>query len=297
MRKITNGSHTAHKHNAAKAVNVAVSGFMMSTQRIDEALTSPSPSFGSDSGRVFSEEAVILKSAADSSPGHPPEDSNGPVDSAIIDFRELRTALPMLPNSRIIRRVFDHAQANYPPFLFNHCLRSWIFAVNIAEKNSLTFDQEVIAVSALLHDLGFTSAIDDPYRFEVNGANAARSFAQNLGIGKTRCQLIWDSIALHTNPSIGIHKQIDVALAIRGVGVEFGREDFNSFSKTELSAILKAVPRLQMKENFKQCVCMLANQQGEKNYDNYVRAFGERFVPGYHAPSIVDFMMNAPFEE
>jgi hypothetical protein len=32
-------------------------------------------------------------------------------------------------------------------------------------------------------------------------------------------------------------------------------------------------------------------------YDNFVRDFGERFVAGYKAPSVVDLVMNTPFEE
>jgi hypothetical protein len=32
-------------------------------------------------------------------------------------------------------------------------------------------------------------------------------------------------------------------------------------------------------------------------YDNFARDFGERFVPGYKAPSSDDLVMNAPFGE
>jgi hypothetical protein len=32
-------------------------------------------------------------------------------------------------------------------------------------------------------------------------------------------------------------------------------------------------------------------------YDNFARDFGERFVPGYQAPSTVDYLLNAPFSE
>ena len=35
----------------------------------------------------------------------------------------------------------------------------------------------------------------------------------------------------------------------------------------------------------------------ETSYDNFLRDFGERFVPGYRPISTVDLLMNAPFEE
>jgi hypothetical protein len=35
----------------------------------------------------------------------------------------------------------------------------------------------------------------------------------------------------------------------------------------------------------------------ETTFDNFARDFGERFVPGYKTLSVVDFLMNAPFDE
>jgi hypothetical protein len=35
----------------------------------------------------------------------------------------------------------------------------------------------------------------------------------------------------------------------------------------------------------------------ETSYDNFLRDFGERFVPGYKAVSTVDLLMDAPFGE
>jgi hypothetical protein len=43
------------------------------------------------------------------------------------------------------------------------------------------------------------------------------------------------------------------------------------------------------------CFCHIAETVPETTYDNFVRDFGERFVPGYRAPSSVDLVMNAPF--
>jgi hypothetical protein len=35
----------------------------------------------------------------------------------------------------------------------------------------------------------------------------------------------------------------------------------------------------------------------ETSHDNFLRDFGDRFVPGYKAVSTVDLLMNAPFDE
>jgi hypothetical protein len=52
-----------------------------------------------------------------------------------------------------------------------------------------------------------------------------------------------------------------------------------------------------MKRRMTQCFCHIAKIKPETTYDNFARDFGERFIPGYKAPSAVDFLMNAPFQE
>ena len=52
-----------------------------------------------------------------------------------------------------------------------------------------------------------------------------------------------------------------------------------------------------MKERFVRCFTHFASTHPETSYDNFVRDFGERFVPGYHPPSAVDWVLNAPFKE
>jgi hypothetical protein len=52
-----------------------------------------------------------------------------------------------------------------------------------------------------------------------------------------------------------------------------------------------------MKDKFSETCCRLVAKRPETSYDNFLRDFGERFVPGYKAMSTVDVLMNAPFDE
>jgi hypothetical protein len=63
-----------------------------------------------------------------------------------------------------------------------------------------------------------------------------------------------------------------------------------------MKGILAAFPRLGMKRSFTDSVCRIIKTRPETTYDNFARDFGDRFVPGYKAPSTVDFLMNAPFD-
>jgi hypothetical protein len=64
-----------------------------------------------------------------------------------------------------------------------------------------------------------------------------------------------------------------------------------------MKTIVKEFPRLRMTSRMTRCFCCIARAHPETTYDNFARDFGERFVPGYKAPSAVDLMLHAPFQE
>lgn len=202
-----------------------------------------------------------------------------------------------VPDTLLVRRAIDYAEAKSEPYLFNHAMRSWLFAETLAQKSGAPYDAEVLAVSTLLHDLGLTLAFAGPLRFEVEGANAARAFARNEGIDERRAQLIWDSVALNSTPSICLHKETEAAICVGGVGLDWGGFGFDAIAKERIADIVAAFPRLEMKQRFSRAVCHLATTRPETTYDNFARDFGERFVPGYAPVSMVDVLMNAPFDE
>lgn len=197
----------------------------------------------------------------------------------------------------LITRAMDFAGVHSEPFLFNHAVRSWLFAVRLGQLQGVPNDPEVVAVGCLLHDLGLTKSFTGPKRFEVEGADAARAFAREEGLyDDRRLQLIWDSVALNSTPSIGFNKEPEVALCTAGIGVEFGFQ-YDQIPPNEMKSILAAFPRLEMKRRFKDSVCRIVETRPQTTYDNFAGDFGERFVPGYKRPSTVEFLMNAPFEE
>jgi HD domain-containing protein len=202
-----------------------------------------------------------------------------------------------VPDTPLVARAIEYAQAHSEPYLFNHVMRSWLFAEVLVQRSGTPCDAEVLAVATLLHDLGLTEAFDGPLRFEVEGANAARAFARTEGLDERRTQLIWDSVALNSTPSICLHKETEAAMCVTGVGLDWGGWGYDSIAKDRMSAILAAFPRLEMKQRFTRAVCHLAQTRPETTYDNFARDFGERFVPGYRPVSLVDYLMNAPFDE
>jgi hypothetical protein len=202
-----------------------------------------------------------------------------------------------VPDSPLITEVLEYAQKLYDPYLFNHAMRSWLFAAKIGQSKGIDCDLEVVAIGTILHDLGLSSAVSGSNRFEINAAAAARSFVKERGISDRRAQLIWDLVALNSTPSIALHKEPEVALGTMGIGLDYGGFFFEAVPSADMTEILRAFPRLKMKTKFTEVCCHLVAAKPETTSDNFLRDFGERFVPGYKPISTVDLLMNAPFEE
>jgi hypothetical protein len=202
-----------------------------------------------------------------------------------------------VPDTAVITRAIDFARDRSEPYLFNHAMRSWLFAALLAQRKQTVHDAEVLAVTTILHDIGLAESFDGPLRFEVEGANAARTFARTEGLDDRRSQLIWDGVALNSTPSIALYKESEIVVATLGIGLDWGGFGYEVLTDAEVAEILEAFPRLGMKERFTKAVCRIVETRPTTTYDNFARDFGERFVPGYKPASTVDYLLNAPFQE
>jgi hypothetical protein len=203
----------------------------------------------------------------------------------------------LVPDTPLISRTIEYARLHSEPYLFNHVMRSWLFAVCISEQKKIAHDAEVLAVATLLHDLGLGNEFSGPLRFEIEGANAARKFAQSEGVDERRAQLIWDGVALNSTPSIALYKEIEVSLSTAGIGLDWGGFGYDSVSSSLIAQIVDEFPRLDMKKRFASDVCGIVKARPSTTYDNFAGDFGARLVAGYTRPSTIDLLMNSPFTE
>lgn len=204
-----------------------------------------------------------------------------------------------VPDTPLVRLALEHAKNSCEPYLFNHVVRSWLFAARIGQIRNIDHDAEVVAVGTLLHDVTLNERFVGPRRFEVEGADLARAFARQGGVDERRAQLIWDSVALNSTPSIGLYKEAEVALCTAGICLDVVGLQYDTIPVEEIHRIVADFPRLDMKRRMTRCFCHIAETRPETTYDNFVRDFGERFVFGYRdrVPSSDDLVENTPFDE
>ena len=77
-----------------------------------------------------------------------------------------------VPDTAMIAGAIEYAQRLSEPYLFNHAMRSWLFAAKLGQLKRIDCDLEVVAVGTILHDLGLSASVTGFNRFEVNGRSA-----------------------------------------------------------------------------------------------------------------------------
>ena len=103
----------------------------------------------------------------------------------------------------------------------HHCLRTYVWGALLGRRDRLDWDDELLYVACLLHDLGLTPAHDGREPgiecFAVEGARAADAFLADAGWDVGRRARVAEAIVLHNNAQVPI-AEIDTDVAWR-VGI------------------------------------------------------------------------------
>jgi hypothetical protein len=88
-----------------------------------------------------------------------------------------------VPDGPLIAAVIEHAQRLSAPYLFNHAMRSWLFAEAIGRIKGIDYDREVVAIGPILHISASLPVCQGPIAPKWIGADAALSFIKGKGLG------------------------------------------------------------------------------------------------------------------
>jgi hypothetical protein len=126
-----------------------------------------------------------------------------------------------LPDSEICSTALRLTADVSPPFLTNHCVRSYLFGRELAAakglRSDIDYDDELFFLACILHDLGITDYALGDQRFEVDGADAAARFLRERSVPEDRVTTVWQSIALHT--SVGLAERFGPVQSVCFVGI------------------------------------------------------------------------------
>jgi len=154
-------------------------------------------------------------------------------------------SIPALPDGSVARAAVEYVRSFESEPVANHSIRSYLFAVLLAEHQGVEIDTELLFYACVLHDLGTSTSAPGKQRFEVEGADLAADFLTNHGYGAGETDAVWEAIALHTSPGIAERRGVLACLTRRGVGADFGI-GVDCVTDDQAEAILRCYPRLDM---------------------------------------------------
>jgi hypothetical protein len=155
-----------------------------------------------------------------------------------------------VPDSALAHAARELIGEVAPPYLVNHSVRAYAWAVELARRDDLLFDQEILYVAALLHDIGLVPAYDLGGCFERDGAIEAERFSLEHGQPADRSRAIYDVIDLHMLPEAPAGSTNEVVLLNDSTGTDVTGYRYADVRAEAVATILAAYPRLDFKVAF-----------------------------------------------
>lgn len=203
-----------------------------------------------------------------------------------------------IPDSTIAGQATELLREHGTELLYNHSLRTFLFASLNGRHNKIQYDAELLYVSAMFHDLGLTSHYrSDDKRFEVDGANAARNFLLGHGVSPQMLQLVWDAIALHTSPGIAEYKEPEVALLNYGVALDVVGRGYDQLSNGDREEIIQQFPRTGLKKNMIATFFDGFKHKPHTTYGSINADICACMIPGYVRPDFCAAILHSPWSE
>jgi hypothetical protein len=203
-----------------------------------------------------------------------------------------------IPDSQLANEATELLLDHGTPFLYNHSLRVFLFSSLNGQRRNLAYNDELLYISSVFHDLGLTPHYSSPdLRFEVDGANAARDFLKSHGVPPEQLQLVWDTIALHTTIGIAEHKEPEVSLMYSGVGLDVMGEGYEHLSEAHRNEIIKAFPRTDFKKRIIPAFLSGFEHKTETTFGNIKADVCAHMIPGFERKNFCTCILHSPWSE
>jgi hypothetical protein len=204
----------------------------------------------------------------------------------------------VIPDTPLVRAITAHIRDAEDDLLFNHSRRVFLFGALQGRRRGLQPNLELLYAGAMFHDIGLTERYrSSALRFEVDGANAARDFLLEHGVGDVDAGTVWLGIALHTTPGVPEFLAPETALVTAGVETDvlgIGRDDLPSDALAEVTA---AHPRPDFKRQILAAFNDGMKHRPETTFGTCNADVLERFDPTFTRDNFVDTIMGNSWPE
>jgi hypothetical protein len=203
-----------------------------------------------------------------------------------------------IPDSRLARASAEYVYSVSPETLYNHCLRTYVFAALTFRKRAVRFDAEQLFVASVLHDLGLVDEfMTETGRFEIDGADAAVSFLQGYAVPRAWSDVVWDAIAVHSYAGYATRKAPEIAGVSIGSGIDVVAVGLSDLDPDDVASVLAAFPRLGMKRSVIDTTLHLCEKKPQGVAMTAFSEVGRKHLPNFAAPTFEDLVLASPFDE
>lgn len=203
-----------------------------------------------------------------------------------------------IPDSRIASEATELIRDTTTPLIYHHSRRVFLFGSLQSRWLNIEPDPELLYVAALFHDTGLVP----PYRgttqrFEIDSADAAKSFLTTSGFSCAEADVVWAAIALHTTPEVPYKMAPVVAATTAGVETDVLGIRLDYLLDSEIDAITSAHPRPNFKNEILQAFTEGFQDRPETTFGTVNADVLEHFLPGFHHTDFVEVIKNSAWPE
>jgi hypothetical protein len=203
-----------------------------------------------------------------------------------------------IPDSRTARSATELIFDTTSSLIYHHSRRVFLFASLQSRWLGIDPDPELLYVAALFHDLGLAPAYrGKTQRFELDGADAARSFLIMSSFSEADADMVWTAIALHTTPEIPYRMHPIIAATTLGVETDVLGWRLDCLTQQEIRAVTAVHPRTNFKNEILQTFTDGFQDRPDTTFGTMNADVLEHFMPGFDRTNFVEIIKNSPWPE
>jgi hypothetical protein len=201
-----------------------------------------------------------------------------------------------LPATDTAARAREFVERIEAPFLVNHSIRSYLFGTAVAAARGWEYDDELLFLCSVLHDVGLTEEGNGDHRFEVDGADLAVRFLREQGVPQARTDVVWDAIALHTSPHIAERKGAEIALTRLGIAADVAGAGAGLLPAGFADEVHARFPRLDLEDGLADAVVAQVLAKPAKGVPmTFPGELVRQRVPSAHVATWADMVAASPW--